>query len=210
MMGHQPPSQENIFMYNIHLENRVRKDHILRSIKELIDFDFIYKEVEDTYGKNGNVSVPPPVILKLIFLFFFYNARSERELMEALPERLDWLWFLGYTLESPIPDHSVLSKARARWGEKVFKDFFEHIVVQCFNKGLVDGTKIFMDASFIDANASNNSVIDTRSLKKYLHEGYRELEKRLEEKEGEVNTSYISTTDPDSSIVRRTGRKAGL
>ena len=53
-------------MYNIHLENRVRKDHILRSIKGLIDFDFLYKEVEDTYGKNGNVSVPPPVILKLI------------------------------------------------------------------------------------------------------------------------------------------------
>jgi hypothetical protein len=47
MMGHHPPSQENIFMYNIHIENRVRKDHILRSIKELIDFDFIYKEVED-------------------------------------------------------------------------------------------------------------------------------------------------------------------
>ena len=154
MMGHQPPSQENIFMYSIHLENRVRKDHILRSIKELIDFDFIYKEVEDTYGKNGNVSAPPPVILKLIFLFFFYNARSERELMETLPERLDWLWFLGYTLESPIPDHSVLSKARARWGEKVFKDFFERIVVQCVEKGLVDGTKIFMDASLIDANAS--------------------------------------------------------
>ena len=26
-------------------------------------------------------------------------------------ERLDWLWFLDYTIESPIPDHSVLSKA---------------------------------------------------------------------------------------------------
>ncbi|MCX5810953.1 MAG: hypothetical protein NT178_00170, partial [Proteobacteria bacterium] len=63
MMGYQPPSQENIFMYNIYLENRVRKDHPLRRIKELIDFDFIYKEVADTYGKNGNVSVPPPVIL---------------------------------------------------------------------------------------------------------------------------------------------------
>jgi len=68
MMGHHLPSQENIFMYNIHFENRVRKDHILHSIKELIDFDFIYKEVEDRYGQNGNVSVPPPVILKLIFL----------------------------------------------------------------------------------------------------------------------------------------------
>lgn len=172
-------------MYNIYLENRVGKEHPLRRIKDLVDFDFIYKEVEDKYGKNGNVSVPPPIILKLIFLFFYYNVRSERELMETLPERLDWLWFLGYTLESPVPDHSVLSKARARWGKEIFKKFFELIVVQCVGKGLVDGTKIFMDASLIDANASNNSVIDSRSLKKYLHEGYLELEKRLEKKEGE-------------------------
>lgn len=210
MMGYQDPPQENMFLYNIYLENRVRKDHPLRRIKETVDFDFIYKEVEDKYGKNGNVSVPPPVILKLIFLFFFYNVRSERELMETLPERIDWLWFLGYTLESTIPDHSVLSKTRIRWGKEVFQHFFERIVIQCVEKGLVDGTKIFMDASLIDANASNNSVIDSLSLKKYLHKGYLELEKRLQEKEGEVNTRHISTTDPDTSIVRYTGRRAGL
>jgi len=205
MMGYQDPPQENMFLYNIYLENRVRKDHPLRRISEVIDFDFIYKEVEDKYGKNGNVSVPPPVILKLIFLFFFYNVRSERELMETLPERIDWLWFLGYNLDSGIPDHSVISKARARWGKEIFKQFFERIVVQCVEKGLVDGTKIFMDASLIDANASNNSVIDTNSLKRYLDTGYQELEKRLDDALGpfsDVNRRYASTTDPDASIVR--------
>ncbi|MEI9479929.1 MAG: IS1182 family transposase, partial [Deltaproteobacteria bacterium] len=54
------------------LETRVRKDHPLRKIKELVDFDFIYKEVEKTYGKNGNLSVPPPVILKLMLLLILY------------------------------------------------------------------------------------------------------------------------------------------
>ena len=98
------------FSFNIQLETRVRKDHPLRRIAELVDFEFIYKEVEKTYGKNGNVSVPPPVILKLMFLLVSYNVRSERELMETLPERLDWLWFLGLTIESSVPDHSVLSK----------------------------------------------------------------------------------------------------
>ena len=58
MMGYHDPMQENMFLYNIYLENRVRKDHPLRKIKEIIDFNFIYKEVEDKYGKNGNVSVP--------------------------------------------------------------------------------------------------------------------------------------------------------
>ena len=219
MMGYHDPPQENLFQYHVYLEDRVRKDHPLRKIKELIDFDFIYGEVKDAYGTTGNISIPPPVILKLMLLLFFYNVRSERELMETLPERLDWLWFLGYGLDTPIPDHSVLSKARKRWGEHAFKGFFERIVIQCVERGLVDGTKIFMDGSLIDADASNNSVVDTHALKRYLNEGYQELEKRLDEGNtpenqtptpSTVNSRYISTTDPDASIVRHAGGKSKL
>lgn len=214
MMGYHPPPNDPLFSFNVQLETRVRKDHPLRRIKKLIDFEFIYKEVEETYGKNGNVSVPPPVILKLMLLLILYNVRSERELMDTLPERLDWLWFLGLTIESPVPDHSVLSKARKRWGQDAFKHFFERIVVQCVEAGLVDGRKIFMDSSLIDADASNNSVVDTHSLKRHLNEQYRELETRLEEAPRQtgtpVNSRYVSTTDPDASIIRHAGGKAKL
>jgi len=79
--------------------------------------------VKETYGTNGNVSVPPPVILKLMLLLILYNVRSERELMRTLPERLDWLWFLGYDLEDEILTHSMLSKARSRCGVETFKSF---------------------------------------------------------------------------------------
>ena len=75
------------------------------------------------------MSVPPPVILKMMLLLIFYNVRSERELLATIPERLDWLWFLGFDLDSEIPNHSVLSKARTRWGAEAFKLFFERIVL---------------------------------------------------------------------------------
>ena len=88
MMSHQPPPNNPFFSFHVQLETRVRKDHPLRKIEELIDFDFIYKQVEKTYGKNGNVSVPPPVILKLMLLLILYNVRSERELMRLSPS--DW------------------------------------------------------------------------------------------------------------------------
>jgi Transposase and inactivated derivatives len=183
MMGYQTPSQKKAFYIGIDLDERVRKNHPLRKIKELIDFDFIYEEVKDKYGNNGNVSVPPPIILKLMLLFILYNVRSERELVETIPERLDWLWFLDYDLDSEIPNHSVLSKARKRWGVEAFKSFFERIVWQCVESGLVDGRKIFMDSSLIEADASNNSVVDTHSLKRYLNKSYMELERRLGEEE---------------------------
>src|SRR4030043_324996 len=212
MMGQQEGFQPKVFYHQINLEQRVPKDHLLRKIREKIDFEFIYGEVRDTYGDNGNVSIPPPVILKMMLLLALYNVRSERELMETIPMRLDWLWFLGDDLDSEVADHSVLSKARARWGVEAFRSFFERIIWQCVEAGLVDGIKIFVDSSLVDADASNNSVIDTQSLKIHLHENYKKLEARLEEANESLdspggyvkkNSRYMSTTDPDAAIVNR-------
>ncbi len=212
MMGRQSDIQKKLFYPCLSMEKRIRKDHILRKIARHIDFDFIYKQVEDTYGSKGNVSVPPPVILKMLLLLILYNVRSERELMQTIPERLDWMWFLGYDLDDEIPNHSVLSKARARWGPDAFKFFFDTIVMQCVEAGLVDGSKIFVDASLVQADASNNSVVNQQCLKRYLNKSYRQLERRLEddsphslkrlEKHGRANRKHISTTDPDASVVR--------
>lgn len=212
MMGMQQAPQSSLFYIGINIDKRVREDYFLRRVKQLIDFDFSYEEVKDLYGDNGNVSVPPPVILKLMLLLVLYNVRSERELMDTVPERIDWLWFLGYDLDSEIPNHSVLSKARKKWGVEVFQSFFERIVLQCMEAGLIDGRKIFVDSSLVDANASNNSVLDTKNLRHQLHRNYKKLEARLEENKESVDSSrryekknsrYISSTDPDAAIVNR-------
>jgi len=211
MMGVQPPLQSSLFYVGLNIEKRIRSNHPLRKVNELIDFDFAYNEVKDLYGINGNVSIPPPVILKLMLLLVFYNVRSERELIDTLPERIDWLWFLNYDLDSEIPNHSVLSKARKKWGVDIFQSFFERIVRQCVEAGLVDGRKIFVDSSLVDANASNNSVLDTQNLKHQLHKNYKKLEARLEEREStdpsrsheKKNNRYISSTDPDAALVNR-------
>jgi transposase/uncharacterized protein (UPF0179 family) len=212
MMGVLEQPQSNLFHFGVNLDKRVRSNHPLRKVNELIDFNFVYDEVKSFYGNNGNESVPPPVILKLMLLLVFYNVRSERELMETVPERMDWLWFLGYELDATIPNHSVLSKARKKWGVEVFQSFFERIVLQCVQAGLVDGSKIFVDSSLIDANASNNSVIDTKGLKHQLHRNYKKLEARLSEEAESTdppryyekkNSRYVSSTDPDATIVNR-------
>jgi transposase len=221
MMGRQSKVQNKLFYTAINLEQRIRKNHVLRKVKRNIDFDFIYNEVKDKYGINGNESVAPPIILKMMLLLIFYNVRSERELVLTIPERIDWLWFLDYDLDDDIPNHSVLSKARARWGVEAFKTFFERIVWQCVQAGLVDGSKLFMDSSMVQADASNNSVVNKESLKRYLNTSYQILESRLEEeqkssdsdqqsKSGAANRKYISTTDPDASVTRRGKGKSKL
>jgi transposase len=214
MMGREPQRQPSLFYTRFNLEQRISPNHPLRAIDRIIDFDFIYDEVRDAYGHNGNVSVPPPVILKMMLLLVMYNVRSERELMDTIPMRLDWMWFLGYDLDDAIPNHSVLSKARNRWGAEAFKHFFECIVGQCVRAGLIDGSKVFMDASLMEANASNNSVVNQQALGRYLNESYRKLEAQLEQgddaKSGQANRKYVSPTDPDASVVRQGGGRSKL
>ncbi|MDY0297750.1 MAG: transposase [Acidobacteriota bacterium] len=192
------------------MEKKVRKNHPLRKLKKILDLDFMYGLLKDKYGYNGNVSVPPPVIMKMMMLLFLYNVRSEREMMETIPERLDWLWFLGYDIDDEIPDHSVLSNARRRWGEDIFSELFRRVVRQAVEAGLVDGEKIFVDASLVEADASKNSVKKLDDIK--LDEQYRELTKRLDERGedgigqyGKVNRKHISSTDPDATITSQSG-----
>ena len=219
MMKRESTCQPKLFYSNFNIEKRIPQNHILRRIKRAIDFDFTYDEVKDTYGHNGNPSIPPPVILKFMLLLVLYNVRSERELLQDLPCRMDWLWFLGFDIDTPIPNHSVLSKARSRWGVEVFESFFFRVVWQCVEAGLVDGDKIFVDASFVEADASLNSVVDVGSLHHRLHQSYAEFERRLEEtapaldepQRGyqKVNRRRVSTTDPDAAILRDGKTKLG-
>lgn len=208
MMGeHQ--GQAALFSYEVDLERRVRKDHPLRRVAAAIDFTFARAAVAHTYGDRGNVSVDPAILLKLMFLLFHENVASERELMRRLPERLDWLWFLGYGLDDEAPHHSVLSKARTRWGGSLFEELFVRTVRQCVEAGLVDGTKVHLDGSLIDADASRDSVVkaDAATIAR-IRQAYGAQERKLDETKPpsarcETNLKVISTTDPDAPCVSR-------
>lgn len=211
MMGRQA-DQKELFSYSVDLDKRVRSDNPLRAVASRIDFTFVRGEVEEFYGYNGNESVDPAVIMKMMFLLFFDNVASERELMRIIHERLDYMWFLGYGLDDEIPNHSVLSKARARWGVEVFETLFTRIVVQCQRAGLIEGKKLHIDGSLVDANASNNAVLKGGpELIEQLREQLQgEMSKLDEPKDDRARIYYerknkglLNTTDPDGAVVRK-------
>ena len=98
----------------------------------------------------------------------------------------------------------MLSKARKRWGAEVFERLFARSVEQCVEAGLVDGSKLYVDASQVAANASGNSGIEI-----VVRRELRKLDEQEEEDDctsgGSVNQKLRSTTDPDSTVVRHQG-----
>jgi len=219
MIGPIQQSEPKLFHYGVNLEKRVRNGNPLRAIKRAVDFSFVRHQVAGFYGKDGHASEDPIVIMKLMLLLFLDNVSSERELMRIVPERLDYLWFLDFDLDDDVPDHSVLSKARKRWGGEIFEELFVATVRQCVEAGLVDGKKIHMDGSFVAANASRQSTqTGPATLIEALRKVYRHEVEKLDESEsnddsdGENRSSYesatVSRTDPDAALARKSSSDA--
>ena len=79
MMGHWQ-KQTELWVEPVHLGRRIPKDHLLRKINRTLDLSFVRAEVAGFYGSNGNVSVDPVIIVKLMLLLFLDDVRIEREL----------------------------------------------------------------------------------------------------------------------------------
>lgn len=229
MMGKASQRESKLFYTGVLLEERVPAEHELRLIDRVIDFGFVRGEVAHLYGGNGHVSLDPALVLRLMFLLYFERVRSERELMRQLPLRLDWLWFCGLDLDSAIPDHSVLSKARRRWGVDLFQKVFARVLEACDRAGLVSGKTVHADSTLLRANADKEGRI-SRKLWEQLENGLETEVAAAEEPpdppagsdglsiagtqrpdsparspRATLNTRLVSPTDPDAATHTRQG-----
>ncbi len=168
MMGHKDRSFQPLI--NISVEDLVPADHFYRHLDRSLDLSFVRDLVRDCYSPLGRPSVDPVVFFKLQLVLFFEGLRSERQLMRVAADRLSLRWYLGYDLWEPLPDHSSLTKIRERYGLEVFRRFFDEVVEQCIESGLVWGEELYIDATKVEANASLDSVAPRFAVEAHLAE----------------------------------------
>ena len=205
MMGPVQNDEPKLFYTGFCLADRIPAEHILRRIRQLIDFSFVRDAVAHFYGHNGNESIDPIVLMKLMLLLFLEKVPSERELMRRLSYRLDWLWFCGYDVDAKVPDHSVLSKARGLWGVEVFEQLFAVVLEQCIAHGLVGGEAIHVDGSCIDGN------VDKDKLRPVLEVVGRELYEQLDaeaQRDAEAQLDAEARQDAEAQVDADAQREA--
>ena len=88
MMGRHEKQQE-MWAEPVQLGRLIPGDAPLRAINRVLRLDFVREEVARFYGRNGNESVDPVIVVKLMLLLFLDNVASERELMRVTAMRLD-------------------------------------------------------------------------------------------------------------------------
>lgn len=75
MMGKQDKQIQMIFL---DIDSIVPENHLLRKIKNCINFDFIYEKASPYYAKNGRKSIDPVVLVKAIDWLSLWNKIREK------------------------------------------------------------------------------------------------------------------------------------
>ena len=191
MMGTQPGNrQAALFSYRINLERRVAVDHLLRQVAAVLDLSLSIPPFGITMAAPAMFPWNPGSSSNAALALPLHNS-SERELMEQIRVRLDFLWFLGFDLDTEIPHHSVLSKARARWGTELFQQLFVQTVTQCVQAGLVQGRLLHIDSTMVKAQAAKDSVVASGpELVGALRQAFRQQAAKLQ---------VLPTTDLESA-----------
>jgi transposase len=204
MIGPLKQIAPKLFYSNINLADRIPDGHLLRRLNSTLDLSFVREQVADCYGYNGQESIDPIVLMKLMLLLFMEQVVSERELVRQLQYRLDWMWFCGMDFDDAIPDHSVLSKARALWGPEVFASLFACVLGQCIKAGLVSGELLHVDSSCIAGNVDTDKHQPV--LRMLAQKLYQQLDESTQAEPPAPSGRLTGQSDPQAGVTRSYGQ----
>jgi transposase/IS5 family transposase len=225
MLG-QRDFDTKLYYYHLSLDRLVPEAHLLRRIAA-VDFSFVRPLCRPYYSHTGQPSVDPVVLFKMLLIGYLYGITSERRLAEEVSMHLGYRWFLGYDFDVPTPNHSVLSKARARFGPEVFETFFRRSIDLCREAGLLEEGPVYVDSTLIQASAAVDLMVRKEdrvqpplSIEEYVQRLYTENDpatdkepppepSSLRRRRGRPsqyprpNQELQSKTDPEATLVNR-------
>lgn len=163
------------------------------------------------YADSGRPSIPPERLMRALLLQVLYSIRSERQLMEQLEFNLLYRWFVGLGIDDPAWVPTVFSKNRDRLLEgEVAEGFFEEVLRQGRDRGLLSSEHFTVDGTLIEAWASQKSFV--RKGKRGRNDSDDDPGNPTVDFRGEKrgNETHASTTDPDARLSRKKGQTSHL
>jgi transposase len=167
--------------------------------------------------KMGAPSVPPGRYFRMHMVGYFEGICSERGIAWRCSDSMSLRDFLRLENREKVPDHSWLSKTRGRLSHDIHETVFGWVLKLVAEKGLVNGKRIGIDASTMEANAALRTIVrrdDGRTYREMLKQMAREsgietpsaddLVRIDRTRKGKKlsNEEWISRTDPEAKIAK--------
>jgi len=153
-----------------------RLQQILRQFR----FDaFVEKLCQPYYADKGRPSIPPGRYFRMHFVGYFEGIDSERGIEWRCADSLSLREFLLLAPHESVPDHSSLSRTRARLPLSVHEEVFARVLKMLAKAGLILGGRIGVDASTMEANAALRTIV-----RRDTGESYRQMLARMAKESG--------------------------
>ena len=137
----------------------VPRDHYLRRVLATIDFERSRERLASCYSAHlGRPALEPVLLLKLEFLQYQYDL-SDRDVVEQAQYNMAFRYFLGLSLESGLPHHTLLTVFRERLGAEKHQEIFDDLVAQAREHHLVKDRLRLKDATHVVANIAIPTTI---------------------------------------------------
>lgn len=220
-MGRQKPQQGDLMMSWVDLP-RSPGHAFYDKLQEVLikgGFDAFAEEVcQPFYAKKmGAPSVPPGRYFRMHLIGYFEGIDSERGIEWRCSDSLSLRDFLRLGCGERVPDHSWLSKTRSRLSLEVHEQVFGWALRLIAGKGLVQGKRIGVDGSTMEANAALRTIVrreDGKTYRETLAAMAREsgvetptaddLIRMDRQRKGKTlsNKEWTSPVDPDAKIAK--------
>jgi transposase len=142
------------------LDELVPADDLLRRVEQLVGWHAVRESARPFYVDFGRPGVDPVVLVKLFLVAALRGIGSMRETLRVAEDSISIRRFLGYGLTEPLPHHGTLSYAQCvRFADSsVFEQLFTQVLRSCTEAGLLDGRRLVVDATHVEADAALRSL----------------------------------------------------
>ena len=198
---------DSIIMYT--LNELVPQEHLVRKLENALDFRFIYPKVQHLYSRQGRPSVDPVVLFKMLMINILFGYNSMRRTCQEIQVNLAHRWFLGLSIDEPVPNFSTWSQNYIRHYKDsfIFEEIFREILSQAVSYGFVDCTTVFGDSTHQKANVNKRKRIkkEVEILKKKYEDDL--LEEINDDRECIGKETYASMNRTESVFDKETGEE---
>ena len=206
MRGDDRDQQAAMWSY-VPMEQRIPADHPLRAVRAMVDavLHELSPQFSTLYSRVGRPSIAPEKLLRALLLQVLYTIRSERLLMEQLDYNLLFRWFVGLEMDDPVWNPTVFTKNRERLlAGDVARAFFERVVAQARDRGLLSNEHFTVDGTLVEAWASLKSFKRTDAPAPPPDDPGNPTVNFHGERRS--NATHASTTDPQARLARKGAR----
>src|SRR5271168_226069 len=110
-------------------------------------------------AKNGRPSLTPGIYFRALLIGYFEGIGAERGIAWRLADSLALRGFVGLGLDEYTPDQSTISRTRRRIDLDTHRVVFGWVLGVLADRGLLQGQRIAIDATTLEANAAMRSIV---------------------------------------------------